>query len=127
MNRTSVLDALAVFADEPGEVTHLAPRPWLGLAIEMQHEARFAQKFLGAMRCFARKIFHDAIRGASCIAQREARDCPNMQFELGNGTGGFRPVSGIMNTRRDLVHEQAAIIENKELDADNPHVTEPLQ
>ncbi len=51
----------------------------------------------------------------------------DMLLELRDGAGGFRPVAGIVDARRDLVDEQRAVAEHEELDADDADIVERFE
>ena len=60
-------------------------------------------------------------------AQRQAADGADMLLELRDGAGGFRPVAGIVDARRDLVGQQRAVGKHEELDADDADIVERLE
>ena len=60
-------------------------------------------------------------------SKRQASNCADMLIELRNGAGGFSPVAGIVNTRRDLVGNQATIGKHEELDADDADIIQCCQ
>ncbi|TIX84419.1 MAG: nicotinamide-nucleotide amidohydrolase family protein, partial [Mesorhizobium sp.] len=50
-----------------------------------------------------------AVEMAAGISQRQAGDGANVLLELRDNAGGFRPVAGIVNARRDLIGQQRAV------------------
>ena len=108
----------------PGEVAHLAAGPGFGLAVEMQHQVGLGEQGRDAQDIVADQVLHDAVGMPGGIAERQAGDGADMLLELRDGAGGFRPVAGIVNARRDLVGQQRAVGKHEELDADDADIVE---
>src|ERR1051326_3109954 len=75
-------------------------------------------------RFLAQNILHHRIGMAHRIAKRPAGDGADVLFELTDGAGLQRPVTGIVHARRDLVDQKRSIAPNKEFDRSEEHTSE---
>ena len=92
----------------PVHMPHLAARPRLGLAVEVERGVALAgdARARAAMSSPIRfSITTSAWRAA--VAQRPARDGADVLLELVDGAAVLRPVAGVVDARRDLVDDQA--------------------
>jgi hypothetical protein len=90
----------------------------------MQHQVRFGEQGRHLQHVVADEVFHHAVGMPGGRTQRQACDGSDMLLELRDDTGGFRPVAGIVNARRQFVGEQRAIGQDEELDADDADIVE---
>ena len=106
---------------------HLAARPRFRLAVEVQHQVGLgeqagARKTSSPIRFSITQSEWRAVSpsGRPAIARMCCSNC-----EI--GAGGFGPVAGIVDARRDLVGDQRAVGQHEELDADDADIVERLQ
>src|SRR3546814_2177239 len=78
--------------DEPRHVSHLAARPRLGLAVEMQLVAGVAENLQPVGRLVAQQVLHHRIAEPLGRAQRQACDGAGELLELRGDAGIDRPV-----------------------------------
>src|SRR5690606_40164174 len=88
-------------------MAHLAAGAGRALAIEMDARVTLACEHLPLIHIIADEICHHCIGMACGAAERPAANRADMLFELADDAGIHRPVAGIMDTGRDLVHEKA--------------------
>src|SRR5690606_27072391 len=109
------------------DMAHLAAGPCLGLAVEMQAEVALGQQSVDAVDLVADQVLHGAVAMAAGVAERQAGNGADMLLELRHRAGGLRPVSGIVDARRDFVDEQSATLEHEEFDAENADIAERFE
>ena len=106
---------------DAGDVAHLAPRPRLGLAVEL-HPRRRASPARRRPSSPSR-FCHLGVGVPRAVAERPAADRADVLLELVDQAGGLGPVAGVVHPRRDLVHHQPAP-GHEQLDADHPDIVE---
>src|SRR5271169_3908770 len=112
-------------------MAHLAPRPRLQLAVEMQAEVGLGEDVAPFLRVLADQVVHFYPAAAHRRAQRPARDRANMLLELRGLSALDRPMPGIVHARRDLVDDEALgapwPARHEQFDADDPDIVEPIE
>ena len=91
------------------EMPHLAAGPRFGLAVEMQHEVGLGEQCRRAQDVVADQVLHHAVGMPAGSPSGRPAIGADMLLELRDGAGGFGPVAGIVDARRDLVGEQRAV------------------
>lgn len=115
-----------------GEMSHLAPRPGMVLAIEVQLETGYRQErapirlpdviISAGSPELTQKINHYRSGMSPGIAQRQAAQRPHLLLELVRDAGIQRVVAGIMRSRRNFIHIKL-VLDNKELNAQDPDIS----
>src|SRR6185437_2643016 len=108
-----------------GEVPHLAPRPRLALAVEVQRAGAVGVTFPG-IGLGADDVLHDCVGVAGGVAQRPAADGADVLLELAHRAGLDRPVPGIVHPGRDLVDHERTVAQHEQLHRQHADVVERL-
>src|SRR5882672_367440 len=87
------------------DMAHLPARPGCALAIEVNGRARFGQPRLVAVDLVPDQIGHGDGAVTDRLAERPARNGPDMLLELRDRGPVERPMAGIVHPRRDLVDQ----------------------
>src|SRR3954452_6082852 len=112
-------------------MSHLAASPRAALAIEMNANAGMRQHRVESRRSafpeLAEQVEDRAGPQRRRVSEGQVADGSHQLFELARGAGDFRLVKRIVRPRRQLVHQYAAVAQQKHLDGQNTLEAERLR
>ena len=113
---------------EKVEVTHLSTWPCRGFAVKMQHESRMLEQIspvrLAVPPDIPQKIDHDNGRKKTGITWWKAAEGSNLLLKLARHRRIQRVVPAVVRPRRDLVDQDATVIQDEEFDPKDSDIVE---
>src|SRR5690625_3472201 len=116
---------------ERAQVAHLAARPRLILAVQVQLHPAVSEHGgpvrIGCAPQLTEQVGHRRRRDEIGRAERQATHRPDVLLELAGHGSRDRQVIGVLPPGSDLVHQQAAVFQQEQFDAQPPYVVQAIE
>src|ERR1700704_4116176 len=112
-------------AHDPCDMAHLAAVTYGSLAVEMHERAGHGEPLLVGFDLSADQIDHLDTAVTHWLAERPARDGPDVLLELRDGCAVDGPMAGIVHARRNLVDQKGLLrsfADDKHFNCEHAHI-----